>query len=126
MFSVRHRGSFRNLEDFIRRTLRSDYMNILHKYGAMGVNELGHATPKGTGMTAQSWTYKIIKTRKGHTVTWANSNTTSSGTPIVVLLHYGHGTNGGGYVQGRDFINPTVRPIFDRLANELWEEVTRK
>lgn len=125
MIHIGHKGSFSILENFLTRYPKVDYMSVLHRYGAMGVNALGHMTPKGTGLTAQSWGYTVTEDRRGATLSWYNTNETSQGTPIVVLLYYGHGTRGGGYVEGRDFINPAIRPIFDLIAEELWREVTK-
>lgn len=95
---------------------------MLDKYGELGVNALRSATPVDTGETAESWTYSIRQTRDSISIEWNNTNE-SKGIPVVVLIQYGHVANGS-YVYGRDFINPTMRPIFDEIAENLWKEVT--
>lgn len=89
----------------------------------MGVDALSAATPVDTGKTAASWGYVITRTSDTATITWTNSNV-NNGVPIALILQYGHGTGTGGYVKGRDYIKPAIRPVFDELANELWKEVT--
>jgi len=123
MISFKHRGNFRNTERFLRRN-RSRVLPILDKYGQQGVSELAAATPKDTGKTASSWHYEVTTTKSGYSVRWYNTNMVS-GTPIVILIQYGHGTKGGRFVAGRDFINPVIVPIFDNLAEEMWKEVTK-
>lgn len=95
---------------------------ILQKYGSKGVAALAASTPVDTGKTAGSWTYSISVSGESATIYWENSNT-NKGVNIAVILQYGHGTGTGGYVQGRDYINPAMRPIFDQIANEAWMEV---
>lgn len=122
----KHRGNFNKLESFLIRMTNLDYLKILEKYGQQGVEALSEATPKGgTGKTAASWTYEIERTKTQTIIGWLNTNT-NDGVNIAILLQYGHGTNWGGYVKGRDFINPALAPIFDKMANEVWKEVTRK
>lgn len=126
MSSIRliSKGSFENtkrLLDAIRKPKRIE--DVLKRYAQMGVDELEKATPVDSGVTANSWRCDISTDSDGYVLTWSNDNTTSTGIPIVVLLHYGHGTGTGGYVQGRDFINPVMQPIFDRLSEELYKEV---
>ena len=99
------------------------YLSALEKYGEEGVKALMAATPRDTGATANSWSYRIVKNKDSATITWTNSNTTESGIPIAVLIQYGHATGTGGYVQGRDFINPAMRPVFDKIAEDAWMEV---
>lgn len=96
----------------------------MEKYGREGVAALSAATPIDTGETASSWTFEVVQEGDGISLVFNNSNTTVTGIPIVVLLQYGHGNGRGGYVQGRDFINPAIQPIFDKLAEEAWREVT--
>lgn len=100
-------------------------MPILRKYGRIGVEALSSATPKNTGKTADSWHYEIVENGK-HSVSivWSNSNL-NKGVNIALILQYGHGTRQGGYVQGIDYINPAVRPVFDDISQKAWEEVTR-
>lgn len=83
------------------------------------------ATPKDTGKTSQSWSYTVSITKDSASIIWTNDNVTTDGTPIAVLIQYGHGTKSGSYVKGIDYINPAMKPIFDKIANEIWEEVTR-
>lgn len=97
---------------------------ILRKYGKMGVEALQKATPKRTGKTAASWYYTINSTPKGFFIEWHNSNVTSTGEVIAILIQRGHGKKGGGYVEGRDYIKPALRPIFEQFAHEAFEEVT--
>jgi hypothetical protein len=88
----------------------------------MGVNALANSTPVETGLTARSWQYRIVKDRRGPTIEWYNTNQVN-GTPVAILIQYGHGTGTGGYVAGRDYINPAMRPIFDTIADEVWRRV---
>lgn len=99
--------------------------NIFDKYGQRGVEALAAATPKDTGITANSWGYKIEHAEGQTVITWTNSNVHNH-VNVAIILQYGHGTGTGGYVQGRDYINPALRSIFDQMADELWKEVTSK
>jgi hypothetical protein len=101
----------------------SKYLHIFEKYGNKGVAVLSEATPVESGETAKSWGYKIKRTSKGVTITWTNSHIVDD-VPIAIILQYGHGTRNGGYVQGRDYINPSIKPIFDQLIEDIWKEVT--
>lgn len=96
----------------------------LDKYGQAGVEALRRATPYDTGKTSESWDYTITKEKGMVSIRFTNTNI-NNGVPIAIILQYGHGTRNGGYVQGRDYINPAVQPIFDKLANDAWGEVTR-
>ena len=122
MIKVEHLGDFKNTERFLKDAGKLDYMKTLRRFGKAGVRALASATPVDTGMTSQAWTYAINRTRRGYSIVWSNSNE-NNGVPIVILLQYGHATGGGGYVQGRDFINPAIRPVVDRLSKEIWQEV---
>lgn len=124
MITVQLSGSFKNTEDYLKRLSKGDIFASLERYGAEGVRALQAATPRDSSKTANSWTYEIRKTRKSYSIIWRNTNIVA-GQPMVILLQYGHGTGTGGYVQGRDFINPVVRPLFDRIAADVWREVTR-
>ena len=126
MISVVHRGNFEKTEKFFSRARRKDYLRVLSFYGERGLNALAANTPVDTGKTAKSWSYKVFQGSKSAGIVWSNSNTTESGIPIVVLIQYGHGTRNGAYVQGRDFINPAIQPIFDEIAEKVWEEVVRE
>ena len=122
MISVSHKGDFNNLEVLINRVLRRDYLNILAEYGRKGVEALRAATPVDTGLTRDSWEYEITANSKKTTIYWTNSNI-QSGIPIAIILQYGHGTKNGGYVQGVDYINPALAPIFSQMANEAWRRI---
>lgn len=117
------KGNYKKTDAFLRKLLNRDSMAILRKYGELGVERLREATPKRTGLTANSWAYRIEKRGYDYTLTWTNSNI-AEWVPVVILLQYGHGTKGGTWVEGRDFINPALRPIFDELSQELRREVT--
>ena len=123
MVSFKHRGNFNKMEKFLNKMSRRDYLNVLDKYGQLGVEALAAATPVDTGLTAKSWAYEIERTPTKTTISWLNTNT-NNGVNIAVILQYGHGTGTGGYVQGRDYINPAMRPIFDNIAEQAWKEVT--
>jgi hypothetical protein len=124
MIRFKQSGNFNNTERFLSNATRIKAHSILENYARLGVNELAAATPVDTGVTADSWGYEIRTTRKGYTINWTNSNV-NNGVPIVILIQYGHGTGNGGYVQGRDFINPAIQPVVDKIVQNLWEEVSR-
>lgn len=121
----RQKGGFRRTSDFLKRANRLNLDVILNQYGQEGVKALRAATPKDTGTTANSWSYAVHKGTGSITITWSNSNIVD-GVPIAVILQYGHGTRNGGYVQGTDYINPAMKPIFDKIAQRAWEEVKRE
>lgn len=118
------KGDFNKTEGWLNRLLKKDYTRILHEYGKRGVDALSTATPKDSGKTAESWGYEIHHSANETYIEWTNSNI-NKGVSIAIILQYGHGTGTGGYVQGRDYINPALRPIFDKMADEVWKEVTR-
>lgn len=120
-----HRGNFNNTERFFKRERKMDFFRNLEKYAQEGVAALSSATPVDSGLTAASWDYEIVKKKGSISIYWTNSNV-NAGVPIAVILQYGHGTNNGGYVQGRDYINPAIRPVFDKIADNAWKEVTSK
>ena len=120
---VRVKGSFNKITKFFKKYSDEDaFMAKLNEYGQKGVAALAAATPVDTGATQSSWYYKIRKTDKYTYLSWHNSNSTAKGTPIVVLLRYGHATNHGGYVEGYDFVAPSIKPIFDGFVTVMWEE----
>lgn len=123
MFSITQKGNFNNLEKYLKKTIGKDYMSVLDKYGRQGVQALSAATPVDTGKTAASWEYRIVKTDSSISIEWLNTNI-NNGVNIAILLQYGHGTRNGGYVVGRDYINPALRPIMEDLAAAAWKEVT--
>lgn len=119
----KHRGNFNHLEKFIKGYNVSRLISILDRYGQQGVAALASATPAASGRTASSWTYRISVSKSSFFIIWENSNVTSTGTPVVILLQYGHGTRGGGFVQGREFINSAIGPVMDSIAEAVWQEV---
>lgn len=123
MIRIKHHGSFQNTERLFTKSAAINLTNLLTLYGQAGVEALSAATPKDSGETAGSWSYEIVQKSTGVAIVWSNSNM-NDGANIAVLLQYGHGTRNGGYVQGVDYINPALKPIFERIANEAWKEVT--
>lgn len=119
---ISHKGSFSKTIRFLQKIRDKQFLAKAKKYGEQGVEALREATPRDTGKTAESWGYEIHSTGHSFTISWVNSNE-NHGVYVAVLIQYGHGLRGGGYVQGRDYINPAMRPIFDQIANELWLEV---
>jgi hypothetical protein len=121
--SFKQKGDFKNTEKLLKRSFGKDYKSILEKYALQGVRELAANTPIDTGLTASSWTYDIVQTGSSYSIVWNNSNV-NKGVNIAVILQYGHATRNGGYVQGLDYINPALQPIFDQMAEAAWKEVT--
>lgn len=123
MISVRSKGDFKKTSSFLKFAKKMNPRQILDKYGQQGLVILEEATPKDTGLTARSWYYEITTEGDVYSLTFFNSNI-QNGMRIAVILDVGHGTNNGGYVQGRNYIKPAIRPIFDQIAAEAWKEVT--
>lgn len=123
MISLRSRGSFRRTEGFFKKMSDRAIFKSLDKYGQRGVDALVGNTPKDSGLTAGSWGYTVEERNGLYSIAWTNTNIVG-GTPLIILLQYGHGTGTGGYVRGRDIINPSIAPIFDQIAEEVWKEVT--
>lgn len=123
MIIFTHKGDLKKTTNFLKRN-RKLTLPDLGRFGQEGVEALSAATPVDTGKTADSWYYRIVETNGRISIQWLNSNVVD-GVPIAVILQYGHGTGTGGYVQGRDYINPAIRPIFDRIADNAWKEVTK-
>jgi len=123
MFELSSSGSFKKTEDFFKKILNTSVDQKLEEFAKMGVVALAAATPIDSGETAASWYYTISRKGKGVTIEWRNSNI-AAGAPVAILLQYGHGTGTGGYVVGRDFINPAVKPVMDQIAEEVWKVVT--
>lgn len=119
---ITSKGDFNKTFKFLEKMKNFQIRQILERYGKEGVSALSSATPTDTGTTANSWSYEIESKGDTHAIYWSNSNT-NKGVNIAVILQYGHGTGTGGYVAGRDYINPAMRPIFDRIAEEAWKEV---
>ena len=128
MINVKQSGNFGNIEkllDQIKKIVQTDFALRLERYGKAGVEALSAATPVDSGKTAESWDYKITSGKNCVKITWTNSNVQEGlDVPVAVILQYGHATKGGGYVQGIDYINPALRPLFDEIARKAWEEVT--
>ena len=123
MISFRHKGDFSKLTRYLERAKNAVRLGILDKYGREGVAALSSATPVESGLTAASWSYEIEHTGGGASIVFSNSNV-NKGVPIAIILQFGHGTGTGGWVEGRDYINPAIQPVFDRLAEDAWREVT--
>lgn len=123
MITFKQKGDFGKTEKFLKKSLGRNYVSVLEKYGQQGVAALSASTPVRTGLTATSWSYEIIQNGSSISVIWKNSNI-QKGVNIALILQYGHGTKNGGYVRGRDYINPALRPIFDKMADAAWKEVT--
>ena len=124
MINIRQKGDFKNLSSFLEKTKEKLNLGLLDKYGREGVAALKAATPKDTGKTSESWYYKIERKNGSVSLTFHNSNQ-NKGVPIAIILQYGHATRNGGYVEGVDYINPALRPIFDKIAEEAWKEVKK-
>lgn len=123
MIKVEQRGDFARLTRFFERNKRRQNFKSLDKYGMEGVAALSSATPVDTGLTANSWSYKIERNNNRISISFNNSNI-QNGVPIAIILQYGHATRNGGWVEGRDYINPAIQPIFDKIVESAWEEVT--
>lgn len=124
MIKFRQRGDFSKTSKFLERAKKSMDMSMLKKYGKAGVAALSSATPTDTGETANSWYYKIER-QNGKILLSFNNSHIEKGVPIAIILQYGHGTGTGGWVEGRDYINPAIQPIFDKLAEDAWREVIK-
>ena len=124
MVRITHKGNFNNTERFLKGAPKIKYRRILEKYAKEGVKALASATPVDSGITANCWDYELKVGQGFYSISWTNSNVVD-GVPIAIILQYGHGTGTGGYVQGRDYINPAIKPIFDKISESLWQEVSR-
>ena len=124
MIRFRQQGDFTKLTSFLERAKEAIHLGDLDRYGKAGVAALSSATPVESGETARSWYYEIKHQKGSVTISFCNSNI-QNGVPIAIILQYGHGTGTGGWVQGRDYINPAIRPIFEQIAKDAWREVTR-
>jgi hypothetical protein len=122
MIGIQASGSFDSTEAFLKKMMSPDFLSSLSHFGAEGVAALAAATPKDSGVTAASWYYEIVQNGSSWSIIWGNTNVVD-GRPIAILLQYGHGTGTGGYVEGQDYINPALRPVFDRMSEEGWKVV---
>lgn len=123
MIGITSSGDLNKTRESLKALASGAVYSDLDQYGRMGVDALQKATPIDTSLTANSWQYRIIKDKKYAGIEWYNTNIVGGGTPVAILLQYGHGTGTGGYVAGRDYINPAMRPIFDKIAAEVWKKV---
>lgn len=122
MISFKQKRDFSNTIKYLASMQNGVQLQNLDKYGQMGVEALRSATPKDSGLTADSWVYKIVRTKSSVTIKFYNTNI-ENGIPLAILLQYGHATKNGGWVEGKDYINPAIQPIFDQMAREAWKEV---
>lgn len=122
MIGITTGGDLKKTDDFLKRLLQGDLFSDLARYGQMGVDALSRTTPVDSSLTANSWAYRVIKNRKRPGIEWYNTNTVN-GTHVAILIQYGHATGTGGFVSGRDYINPAMRPIFDQIVNDVWKKV---
>ena len=126
MLKVTVKGDFKKTEKFLKKIQNGSIYDRLNYYGKMGVEALAKNTPKDTGLTASSWGYKVEKTKDTATITWTNKNIQGGYANIALLLQFGHATRNHGYVQGRDYINPAMKPVFEKIEKDLWNEVTKE
>lgn len=125
MISFREKGDFTKLTSYLERVKEGVGVGVLNKYGRAGVNALAQATPKDTGKTANSWKYEVQNDGKTASISFYNTNE-NHGVPIAIILEYGHGTRNGGWVAGRNYINPAIQPVFDKILADAWKEVTKE
>lgn len=123
MISAETSGSFKKTESFLKSMLKLDIMGILQSYGQKGVQALADATPTESGLTASSWSFDVTQKGSVYSLIWSNSDV-ENGFPVAIMLQYGYGTGTGGFVQGRNYINPAIQPIFDEIADKVWKVVT--
>ena len=124
VITFKNKGDFSKTFKFLNRLLNREYLNVLDKYGKEGVERLREYTPKDTGLTSESWYYEISHDKDSTKIAWYNSNINNY-VNIAIILQYGHATRNGGWVEGVDYINPALGPIFERMANEAWKEATK-
>lgn len=124
MIRFTHKGDFSKTSQYFERLKKAARFGYLDKYGKRGVSALASATPVDSGLTAGSWSYEIVNSNGSVSINFNNSNVQND-VPIAIILQYGHGTGNGGWVEGRDYINPVIQPIFDEITNEAWREVTK-
>lgn len=123
MISFTSHGSFNNMESFLKHASKVDILGLLNSYAREGVDALAYATPVESGLAASSWDYEVSHSRGVYSITWINTDV-EEGFPVAIMLQYGYATGTGGYVQGEDYINPAMRPVFDNIANKVWKAVT--
>lgn len=125
MIRLTAKGDFSKTTHYFEKLKRVTRSSILDRYGQKGVAALASATPVDSGLTARSWSYKVEETKESSKIVFCNSNV-QNGVLIAIILQHGHGTGTGGWVEGRDYINPAIRPIFDQIVADVWKEVTAK
>ena len=116
-------GDYKQTTAFLKKMLSGNLFSDLDAYGRMGQAALESATPVRTDLTAHSWEYRVTKDSFGPVIEWYNTNIDDEGTPVAILIQYGHGTGTGGYVEGRDYINPAIQPVFDQIVDDIWKKV---
>lgn len=124
MITFRQKGDFSKLNRYLEQVKEAAHVGVLDRYGKAGVSALASATPVDTGLAAHSWYYEIERDKNSARIVFMNSDI-EDGFPVAIMLQYGHGTGTGGWVEGRDYINPAIQPIFDKLAEDAWREVTK-
>lgn len=122
MISIKAKGNFKRTDNWLKKLLKRDYKSLMEKYAQEGVEALRASTPVDTGLTASSWSYEIIENNGEIIIRWNNSNVQKY-VNIAIVLQYGHATRNGGWVEGIDYINPALKPIFEKIANAAWKEV---
>jgi len=131
MIVIKQKGNFKHTEGLFKRAKEKKFYSVLDEYGRKGVEALRAATPKDTGLTANSWSYSVVSEKSGVRLIFSNSNVKpgyaygQEGVSVALLLQYGHATRNGGWVEGIDYINPALKPIFDDIADKVWAEVTK-
>jgi len=123
VLSFEFSGSFKDTEAFLRKLAKVDILSVLNANAHKGVEALARATPTDSGLASNSWSYEVSSSNGGYTITWKNSDI-ENGFPVAIMLQYGYATGTGGYVHGRDYINPAMKPVFDDIANNVWKAVT--
>ena len=124
MITLKQSGSFSKTDAFLKRLSSGRYLSNLDKYAKEGLDALIAATPFDSGLTADSWYYQITESKDSIRIEYCNSNI-QDGVPIAIILQYGHGTRNGGWVEGRDYINPAIKPVFEKIADKIWKEATK-
>ncbi len=124
MIRLESKGDYKKAKEWVAGIKNRKMFKNLDRFGERGVAALSSATPRDTGLTADSWQYRVIRDGERPGIEWYNTNVAANGTPVAILIQYGHGTRNGGYIQGRDFINPAIAPIFAEIIQDYWKEVT--
>ena len=123
MITVKVDGSHKKTHDYLDKLSRKKHISTLEHYGQLGVDALSSATPIDSGLTATSWEYSVVNTKGVYSIVWSNTNV-NDGTNVAVIIQYGHAAKNGRWIEGRDYVNPAIQPIFDNITNEIWKQVT--